>query len=230
MHDQQAAQGSLVPVAQIPFLDGGVGTIILIVLVVLVLVAGLFLVIRVVQGRQPPGQQPPGEGSWREYGSLYVVLWGILAVGIGFLSVLLVVFLGGFKDVNQALGFLTAFFGAIVGLVGTYFGIKTSADATRGAQDQATKATNQAVQAAAQQSPGQQPPGQQPPGQQPPHQQPPGQQPPGQQPPGQPSQEAEVEQPGEEQPDPDWRTRRAIPQEGDGPEDSRPPEPPSTGR
>jgi len=29
---------------------------------------------------------------------------------------------------------LTAFFGAIVGLVGTYFGIKTSADATEGAQ------------------------------------------------------------------------------------------------
>jgi len=60
------------------------------------------------------------------------VIFGIMAVIIGFLSVL--GFLGRFDDVNQALGFLTAFFGAIVGLTGTYFGIKTSADATAGAQ------------------------------------------------------------------------------------------------
>lgn len=43
-------------------------------------------------------------------------------------------FLGRFEDVNQALGFLTAFFGAIVGLVGTCFGIKSSSDAAAGAQ------------------------------------------------------------------------------------------------
>jgi hypothetical protein len=45
------------------------------------------------------------------------------------------VFLGRFEDVNHALGFLTAFFGAIVGLVGTYFGVKSSADAAAGAQE-----------------------------------------------------------------------------------------------
>jgi hypothetical protein len=178
MHDQQAAQGSLVTVAQFPSLDGGVGTIILIVLVLALVIALSYWVYRVFQGQQPQGQQPqgqqpqgqqpPGERSWREYGSLYVVLWGILAVSIGFLGVLLLIFLGGFKDINEALGFLTAFFGAIVGLVGTYFGIKTSADATRGAQNQATQATAQAVEAASQQPPGRQPPGQQPPGQQPP--------------------------------------------------------------
>jgi hypothetical protein len=197
MHDQQAAQGSLVTVAQLPFLDGGVGTIILIVLVLALVIALSYWVYRVFQGRQPqgqqpqgqqpqgqqpPDQQPPGERSWREYGSLYVVLWGILAVCIGFLGVLLLIFLGGFRDINEALGFLTAFFGAIVGLVGTYFGIKTSADATRGAQAQATQATQatvQAVEAAGQQPTGRQPTGQQPPGQQPPGQQPQGQQPPG---------------------------------------------------
>ncbi len=138
MQNQQAAQESLLTVAQIPPLDGGVVTIILIVLVVLVLVAGLYLVY-VVRKRRRVGSTsvastsvPQGERSWREYGSLYVVLWAIVAVNIGFLSVLF--FLGRFQDVNQALGFLTAFFGAIVGLVGTYFGIKTSADATAGAQ------------------------------------------------------------------------------------------------
>src|SRR5215210_1590462 len=142
MHDQQAAQGSLVTVGQLPSLDVVVGKIIPIILIVLVLaivIALIYLVYRVVQGQQPQGQQPqgqqpPGERSWQEYGSLYVVLWGMVIAGIGFLTVLLVVLLGGFKEVNQALGFMTAFFGAIVGLVGTYFGIKTSADATAGAQ------------------------------------------------------------------------------------------------
>jgi hypothetical protein len=67
-----------------------------------------------------------------DYGSFFVVLFGIVAVIIGFLLTLL--FLGRFADVTQALGFLTAYFGAIVGLAGTYFGIKTSSDAAAGAQ------------------------------------------------------------------------------------------------
>jgi Bacterial Ig-like domain len=139
MQKQQAAQESLQTVAQIPPLDGGVVTIILIALVILLLVAALYLAYE-VRKRPSVGSTsvantsvPQGEGrSWQEYGSLYVVLWGIVAVIIGFLSVLF--FLGRFEDVNQALGFLTAFFGAIVGLVGTYFGIKTSSDAAAGAQ------------------------------------------------------------------------------------------------
>ncbi len=49
MQNQQAAEESLLTVAQIPPLDGGVVTIILIVLVVLVLVAGLSLVVYVVR-------------------------------------------------------------------------------------------------------------------------------------------------------------------------------------
>jgi hypothetical protein len=139
LQNQQAAQESLLAVAQILPLDGGVITIILIVLVVLLLV-GVLGLLYVVTKRRSVGSTSvastsvsQGERSWREYGSLYVVLWGIVAVNIGFFGVLF--FLGSFQDVNQALGFLTAFFGAIVGLVGTYFGIKTSADATRGAQE-----------------------------------------------------------------------------------------------
>jgi heme/copper-type cytochrome/quinol oxidase subunit 2 len=133
MQQQQPAKESLLTVAQIPSLDGGVVTIILTVLAVLVL--GAFAYLLVYRWRRRGSTPvPQGERSWREYGSLYVVLWAIGAVIIGFLSVLSLFLLGRFEDVDQALGFLTAFFGAIVGLVGTYFGIKTSADATAGAQ------------------------------------------------------------------------------------------------
>jgi hypothetical protein len=133
MQTQHAAQESLLTVVQIPPLDGGLVTIILILLVAVLLIAVLYL-LYVVRRRPSVGSTsvPQGERSWREYGSLYVVLWGIGAVIIGFLSILFA--LGRFEDVNQALGFLSAFFGAIVGLVGTYFGIKSSSDATRGAQ------------------------------------------------------------------------------------------------
>jgi type IV secretory pathway VirB6-like protein len=56
---------------------------------------------------------------------------------------------GVFDDPTQVLAILSALFGTIVGLVGTYFGVKASSDAREGAQDQATAATAQAVQQAA---------------------------------------------------------------------------------
>ena len=129
MQNQQAAQESLLSVAQITLLDGS-----MVALLVILLGAFLYLVYVVRRRLSVGGSSVPqgGRRSWLDYGSLFVVLWSILAVIIGFLSVL--GFLGRFGDVNQALGFLTAFFGAIVGITGTYFGIKTSADATAGAQ------------------------------------------------------------------------------------------------
>jgi hypothetical protein len=140
MQNQQAAQESPLTVAQL-----GPVTILLILLAAIVLLAALTLVVyRARQRRNVPSTSVPstsapstsvltqGVRPWRDYGSLIVVICGIGAVIIGFLSVLFVV--GSFQDVNQALGFLTAFFGAIVGLAGTYFGIKTSSDATEGAQ------------------------------------------------------------------------------------------------
>jgi len=73
-----------------------------------------------------------GERSWLDYGSFYVVALGIAGVIIGFLVILL--FADRFSDLTQALGFLTALFGAITGLVGTYFGVKSSGDARAGAE------------------------------------------------------------------------------------------------
>jgi hypothetical protein len=132
MQNQQAAQESLLTIAQISLLDGSLLAIILILLV-----AFLYLVY-VVINRPSVGSAsaPQGERSWLDYGSLVVVICGIGAVIIGFLSILFL--LGRFGDKTQALGFLTAYFGAIVGLIGTYFGIKSSGDAAAGAQNLVT--------------------------------------------------------------------------------------------
>ena len=129
MQIQQAAQELLLTVAQISLLDGT-----MIAIMVILLVAFAYLVYVVRKRLSVGGSSVPqgGRRPWLEYGSFFVVILGIVAVIIGFLSVL--GFLGRFADVNQALGFLTAFFGAIVGLTGTYFGIKTSADARNDAQ------------------------------------------------------------------------------------------------
>jgi hypothetical protein len=89
----------------------------------------VFLVVRTGVGRKTLSE---GERSWLDYGNLYVVAFGIAAVLIGFLVILL--FLDRFADRVQALGFLTALFGVITGLVGTYFGVKQSADAREGAE------------------------------------------------------------------------------------------------
>lgn len=79
--------------------------------------------------------------SWLDYGNFYIVAWGISAVVLGFLATLL--FLDAFSsDMSQALGFMSAFFGAIVGLVGTYFGVKSSADAREGAEKVALSSGN----------------------------------------------------------------------------------------
>ncbi len=89
----------------------------------------VFLLIRTGVGRRT---LPQGERSWLDYGNLYVVAFGIAAVLIGFLIILL--FLDRFTEEVQALGFLTALFGVITGLVGAYFGVKQSADAREGAE------------------------------------------------------------------------------------------------
>jgi hypothetical protein len=127
MQNQQAAQEWLLPVAQISLLAVAQVGFILFLLVAIILVA--VLVVRTGVGSRSISQ---GERSWLDYGNFFVVTWGIVAVIIGFLSILL--FLDRFTDITQALGFLTALFGAIVGLVGTYFGVKTSSDAREGAQ------------------------------------------------------------------------------------------------
>jgi hypothetical protein len=95
-----------------------------------------------MQNEQAPkeqaAQESQGKRSWLDYGSFFVVTLGIVAVIIGFLSILL--FLDRFTDITQALGFLAALFGTIVGLVGTYFGIKASSEAQIRAEERVAEA------------------------------------------------------------------------------------------
>jgi hypothetical protein len=130
MQNQQAAQESLLPIAQIPWTETYLFVIILILLVALGYLVRYGMINRPGVGST---SVPQGKQSWMDYGSLFVVLGGLGAVMFGFLLTLLL--LGRFgNNGTQALGFLTAYFGAIVGLIGTYFGIKSSGDAAAGAQ------------------------------------------------------------------------------------------------
>ena len=127
MDTQQATQESLLALPKVSLLAVAQVGFILFLLVAVALIA--VLVIRTGVGSR---SLPQGERSWLDFGSFFVVALGIVAVIIGFLAILL--FLNTFEDGTQALGFLTALFGAITGLVGTYFGVKTSSDAREGAQ------------------------------------------------------------------------------------------------
>lgn len=101
---------------------------------IVVIIISVSLLVRV--GKETCFQ---GKWSWLDYGNFYIVAFGIAAVLIGFLVIL--PFITPFDDKAQALGFLAALFGVITGLVGTFFGVKQSADAREGAQ----QATSDAV-------------------------------------------------------------------------------------
>jgi hypothetical protein len=66
--------------------------------------------------------------GWLDYGNFFIVAAGIVGVLVAWFAIL------QFPPSKQALGFLTALLGAIVGLVGTFFGVKQSADAREGAE------------------------------------------------------------------------------------------------
>src|SRR5215204_2495712 len=80
-----------------------------------------------------------------EYGNFFVVVLGILTALVGFLVAFPLLVSGIFDDPTQVLAILSALFGTIVGLVGTFFGVKSSSDAKQGAQEQATRLTDQAL-------------------------------------------------------------------------------------
>jgi len=133
MQNQQAAQESILAVAQVSLLAVAQVGFILFVLVAIAIIA--VLVFRTGVGSRSISQ---GERSWLDYGSLSVVASGILAAFTGFLGILL--FRDRFTDVTQALGFLTAYFGAIVGLAGTYIGVKRSSETQRRAEKRVVEA------------------------------------------------------------------------------------------
>ena len=79
------------------------------------------------------------------YGSFFVVALGITTTLMGFLVAFPLIISGVFDDPTQVLAILSALFGTIVGLVGTYFGVKASSDAREGAQKQANQLTSQVL-------------------------------------------------------------------------------------
>jgi len=84
--------------------------------------------------------------AWRaervlRYGNFFVVSLGIMAALIAFIIAFPLLASGVFSDPTQVLALLSALFGAIVGLVGTYFGVKASSDASEGAQQLASVAS-----------------------------------------------------------------------------------------
>ena len=83
-------------------------------------------------------------GGELEFGHLIVVTLGILSVLIVFLITMLFT-ADLFNEPAEVLAILTALFGVIGTLVGTYFGIKASSDATLTAQKQ-TETAQQQVQ------------------------------------------------------------------------------------
>jgi hypothetical protein len=96
-------------------------------------------ILRPVQ--QPEAGQPRPQ-QFVVYGHLIVVCLGIVAVIIAFLITML--FSADlFQKTTQVLAILTALFGVIGTLVGTYFGIKASTDATHTAQQQTQTAQQQ---------------------------------------------------------------------------------------
>jgi len=65
-----------------------------------------------------------------QYGNFFVVALGIITTLIGFLVAFPLLVSGVFSEPTQVIALLSALFGTIVGLVGTYFGVKSSTDAT----------------------------------------------------------------------------------------------------
>src|SRR5919107_3533669 len=104
-------------------------------LIVGVIVVVAILLIALFWAGARAGTLTQDQKVWLDYGNFFIVASGLASVLIGFLIILQV---APPADGTQALGLLTALFGAIAGLVGTYFGVKPSADAREGAEKLAT--------------------------------------------------------------------------------------------
>jgi hypothetical protein len=106
-------------------------TVIAILAASTVVVVALIALIAYFASRTPTNQ----EGGPLHFGNFFVVSLGIIAALIGFLIAFPLVISGVFADPTQVIALLSGLFGTIVGLVGTYFGIKSSGDASQKAQE-----------------------------------------------------------------------------------------------
>jgi hypothetical protein len=100
----------------------------LLILIVLLIVYAVYRIVRLDQVRQERS------GRVMDYGHLIVVTLGMGAVLVVFLVTMFFTE-DLFQKSSEVLAVLTALFGVIGTLVGTYFGIKASSDAREGAQE-----------------------------------------------------------------------------------------------
>jgi hypothetical protein len=118
-------------IAQVQTVQITQATVIAILAASTVVVVALIALIAYFASRTPANQ----EGGPLAFGNFFVVSLGILAALIGFLIAFPLVVSGVFTDPTQVIALLSGLFGTIVGLVGTYFGIKSSGDASQKAQE-----------------------------------------------------------------------------------------------
>ena len=122
---------------QPPPSGGGLATAATIVLIGLIVILVAVVCYKILTA----SAVPEGNRSWLDYGNFFIVALGILAVLLAFLVTML--FSGSlFENASQVLAVLTALFGVIGTLVGTYFGVKAGSDAALGAQNLASGATS----------------------------------------------------------------------------------------
>jgi hypothetical protein len=122
-----AAQEAASTIAPIPALGMVIAAFIAAVLIVL----GIVVLIVIVARRT---ERPLDSANF------FVVIIGILAALSGYLVAFPLLVTEVFTDPTQVLALLSGLFGTVVGLVGTFFGIKTSSDARQDAKKLASDA------------------------------------------------------------------------------------------
>ena len=116
----------------------GIATIAVIGTLILIAVVVIALIVIAWKSSQGPAGAAGGR-SWLDYGNFFIVALGIVAVLVAFLIAMLFT-TELFRDATQVLAILTALFGVIGTLVGTYFGVKAGSDAAEGARNLASGA------------------------------------------------------------------------------------------
>lgn len=107
-------------------------TVITLIIVSTIMVLGLLVLIGIFAVRTKAPEGP------LVYGNFFVVALGAMTTLIGFLVAFPLLVSGVFEDPTQVIALLSALFGTIVGLVGTFFGVKASSDATKQAHQLAS--------------------------------------------------------------------------------------------